>query len=86
MLGGRDTVDGTGSNDTMDTDSPAQPAHKLGGEPQIKKMPHEIRITNQIMYLYPSLEDCRYSLLQQLFSWQAVVTSQKRIQSTRWAN
>ncbi len=69
----------------MDTDraQPAQ-AHKLGGEPQIKKMMHEIRITNQIMYLFPSLEDCRYNILQQFFSWQAVVTSQERIQSTRY--
>ncbi len=36
------------------------------------------------MYLYPSLEDCRYNILQQFFSWQAVVTTQERIQSTRY--
>ena len=47
-------------------------------------MLHDIRITNQIMYLHPSIEDCRYVLLQQLFAWQAVVTSQERIQSTRY--
>jgi dynein heavy chain 1 len=71
----------------MDTDSPtttAPVAHKLGGDPQIKKMLHDIRITNQIMYLHPSIEDCRYVLLQQLFAWQAVVTSQEKIQSTRY--
>ena len=59
--------------DTMDTDSPAgnqQPAHKLGGDPNIPRLPHEIRITNQIMYLHPSLEDCRYNILQNFFSWQ----------------
>jgi dynein heavy chain 1 len=36
------------------------------------------------MYLHPSVEDCRYLILQQLFAWQAVVTSQERIQSTRY--
>ena len=58
----------------MDTDSPAganaQPAHKLGGEPTIPKIAYEIRITNQIMYLFPSLEDCRYNILFNFFSWQ----------------
>ena len=41
-------------------------------------------ISFQIMYLHPSVEDCRYVILQQLFAWQAVVTSQERIQSTRY--
>ena len=68
----------------MDTDAPASPAHAPGGDPQIKMQLHDIRITNQIMYLHPSIEDCRYNILQQLFSWQAVVTSQNRIQSTRY--
>ena len=62
--------------DTMDTHTKAKTANKLGGDPQIKRMLHDIRITNQIMYLHPSVEDCRYVLLQQLFAWQAVVTSQ----------
>ena len=70
---------------SMDTESPsATTAHKLGGDPQIRKMLYDIRITNQIMYLHPSIEDCRYTILQQLFAWQAVVTSQERIQSTRY--
>ena len=68
----------------MDTDAPATPAHAPGGDPQIKKQTHDIRITNQIMYLYPCIEDCRYNILQQLFAWQAIVTSQNRIQSTRY--
>ena len=76
--------------DTMDTDSPVtaasagQPKNKLGGEPKIKKMVHEIRITNQVMFLFPSLEDCRYQLLQELFQYQAIITSQERIQSSRY--
>ena len=68
----------------MDTDAPATPAHALGGDPQIKKQMHDFRITNQMMYLHPSIEDCRYNILQQLFAWQAIVTSQNRIQSTRY--
>ncbi|XP_040576126.1 dynein heavy chain, cytoplasmic [Lepeophtheirus salmonis] len=79
LLGKVDEVDYS-----MDTDSPTTPAHKLGGDPQIKTLLHDIRITNQIMYLHPSIEDCRYTILQQLFAWQAVVTSQNRLQSTRY--
>ena len=81
-------LEGSGERDQDDQDDmdthEAKSAHKLGGDPQIKKMLHDIRITNQIMYLHPSIEDCRYVLLQQLFAWQAVVTSQERIQSTRY--
>ena len=72
-----------GDGKDMDTE-PATPAHSPGGDPQIKRQMHDIRITNQIMYLHPPIEDCRYSVLQQLFAWQAVVTSQNRIQSTRY--
>jgi hypothetical protein len=32
----------------MDTDTPTMPAHKLGGDPVIKKSHHDIRITNQV--------------------------------------
>lgn len=69
---------------SMDTDAPAQPTHKLGGEPQIQNAVHEIRITNQQMYLYPSIEEARFQIMQQLFAWQAIVTSQIRLQSTRY--
>ncbi|XP_017053188.1 dynein heavy chain, cytoplasmic isoform X2 [Drosophila ficusphila] len=69
---------------SMDTDAPAQPTHKLGGEPQIQNAVHEIRITNQQMYLYPSIEEARFQIMQQFFAWQAIVTSQVRLQSTRY--
>ena len=77
-------VDESDKDKDMDTDAPASPAHAPGGDPKIKVALHDIRITNQIMYLHPSIEDCRYNILQQLFQWQAVVTSQDRIQSTRY--
>lgn len=68
---------------SMDTDAPAQPTHKLGGDPQIPTMIHEVRITNQLMYLHPSIEEARFQIMQQLFAWQAIVTSQFRLQSSR---
>ncbi|XP_065208173.1 dynein heavy chain, cytoplasmic isoform X2 [Planococcus citri] len=69
---------------SMDTDAPAQPTHKPGGEPQIYVLVHEVRITNQIMYLFPSVDEARVHILQQLYAWQAIVTSQTRLQSTRY--
>ncbi|KAL1512644.1 hypothetical protein ABEB36_002203 [Hypothenemus hampei] len=69
---------------SMDTDAPAQPTHKPGGDPQIQVMIHEVRITNQTMYLYPSIEEARFQIMQQLFAWEAIVTSQLRLQSSRY--
>lgn len=69
---------------SMDTDAPTQPTHKPGGDPQIQTMIHEVRITNQTMYLYPSIEEARFQIMQQLFAWEAIVTSQLRLQSSRY--
>lgn len=49
---------------SMDTDAPAAPTHKPGGEPKIQHAVHEIRITNQQMYLYPSIEVCLILILK----------------------
>ena len=68
----------------MNTEPATPAAGSPGSNPQIRRQMHDIRITNQIMYLHPPIEDCRYNVLQQLFAWQAVVTSQNRIQSTRY--
>ncbi|XP_034944602.1 dynein heavy chain, cytoplasmic isoform X1 [Chelonus insularis] len=69
---------------SMDTDAPIKPTHKPGGDPKIQNQIHEVRITNQTMYLYPSIEDARFQIMQQLFAWQAIVTSQVRLQSSRY--
>ncbi|XP_037905377.1 dynein heavy chain, cytoplasmic isoform X4 [Hermetia illucens] len=69
---------------SMDTDAPALPTHKPGGEPHIQNAIHEIRITNQQMYLYPSIEEARFQIMHQLFAWQAIVTSQTRLESSRY--
>lgn len=68
---------------SMDTDAPSAPTHKPGGDPKIQHAVHEIRITNQQMYLYPSIEEARFQITQQLFAWEAIVTSQTRLQSSR---
>lgn len=36
------------------------------------------------MYLFPSVDEARVHVLQQLYAWQAIVTSQTRLQSTRY--
>lgn len=69
---------------SMDTDAPTQPTIKSGGDPQINPVLHEIRITNQQMYLFPSIEEARFQIMQKLFAWQAIVTSQTRLQSSRY--
>ncbi|MBN3298743.1 DYHC1 protein, partial [Amia calva] len=67
----------------MDTDAP-QVSHKPGGEPKIKNVVHELRITNQVIYLNPPIEDCRYKLYQEMFAWKMVILSLPRIQSQRY--
>ncbi|PIO29041.1 hypothetical protein AB205_0122770, partial [Aquarana catesbeiana] len=67
----------------MDTDAP-QASHKPGGEPKIKNIVHELRITNQVIYLNPPIEDCRYKLYQELFNWETHVLALPRIQSQRY--
>ncbi|XP_050702243.1 dynein heavy chain, cytoplasmic-like isoform X2 [Eriocheir sinensis] len=68
----------------MDTDTPDKPTHKPGGDPKINQVVQEVRITNQTMYMHPAIEQARYQIMEQLFGWQAIVTSQNRIQSTRY--
>lgn len=69
---------------SMDTDAPTAPRIAPGGDPKIQHAVHEIRITNQQMYLYPSIEEARFQITQQLFAWEAIVTSQTRLQSSRY--
>uniref|UniRef100_A0A1A8G9X4 Cytoplasmic dynein 1 heavy chain 1 n=2 Tax=Nothobranchius TaxID=28779 RepID=A0A1A8G9X4_9TELE len=67
----------------MDTEAP-QAGHKPGGEPKIKNIIHELRITNQVIYLNPPIEDCRYKLYQEMFAWKNIILSLSRIQSQRY--
>ncbi|RWS14208.1 Dynein heavy chain: cytoplasmic-like protein [Dinothrombium tinctorium] len=67
-----------------DTETPTTPIHKPGGDPKIQSLIHEIRITNQLMYVNPSVEEARFNLLQQLFAWENVILTLNRIESTRY--
>ena len=49
-----------------------------------QKLVHELRITNQVMYLNPPLEDARFNLFQELFSWESLVLTLPRIQHSRY--
>ncbi|XP_076442165.1 cytoplasmic dynein 1 heavy chain 1-like isoform X5 [Babylonia areolata] len=72
------------TDNSMDTDEPKQQAHKPGGDPLIKPLVHELRITNQVMYVNPPVEDAQYQLLQELFAWEAIITNLPRIQHSRY--
>ncbi|XP_033735277.1 cytoplasmic dynein 1 heavy chain 1-like isoform X2 [Pecten maximus] len=69
---------------TMDTDAPQQVAHKPGGDPNIKGLVHELRITNQLIYVNPPIEEARVNIMQELFGWEAVITSLPRIRHSRY--
>ncbi|XP_064603299.1 cytoplasmic dynein 1 heavy chain 1-like isoform X2 [Liolophura sinensis] len=73
-----------GIDHSMDTDAPAQTSHKPGGDPKIKALIHELRITNQVIYVQPSVEDARFNIMQELFAWEAIITSLPRIQHSRY--
>ena len=83
VLEGKEEAEDSKIMDTEPTTLAHNPAVPVG-DPQTRRQMHDIKITNQIMYLHPPTEDCRYPVLQQLFAWQAVVTSQSRILSTRY--
>ena len=81
---GNDKPD-SGERDVLtDTDSPMTTVAKPGGDPKIQLKIYEIRITNQVMYVSPSVEEARFSLLQELFAWENVVLTMNRIESSRY--
>ena len=45
---------------------------------------HELRITNQMMYLHPPVEAAREALHQDMFAWEAVILQLPRIQHSRY--
>lgn len=47
-------------------------------------MIHELRITNQIIYLHPHLKAACHQLYCELFAWENIILLQDRIQSTRY--
>ncbi|VDP20010.1 unnamed protein product [Schistosoma margrebowiei] len=81
LLGQEDQFD---ANDSDDTHSIPQSKNRLGGEPQIKALIHELRITNQQIHLHPSIEVARHELIVNLSSWESIVLSLPRIQHSRY--
>ncbi|VBB28797.1 unnamed protein product, partial [Acanthocheilonema viteae] len=55
-----------------------------GTLPVLQPIVLEMRVTSQVMYVSPSIEQARAHLLDQLFAWQSVITNQPRISSTRF--
>lgn len=52
--------------------------------PVLQPIVLEMRVTSQVMYVSPSIEQARAHLLDQLFAWQSIITNQPRISSTRF--
>ena len=60
------------------------PQQRLGGEPKIKQILLELRITNQQMHLHPSMEVASHELFSQLTAWQNIILNLPRIQHSRY--
>ncbi|CAH8838540.1 unnamed protein product [Trichobilharzia szidati] len=72
------------NNDLEDTHAIPKSKNRLGGEPQIKPLVHELRITNQQIHLHPSIEVARHELIVNLSGWEGVVLTLPRIQHSRY--
>lgn len=72
-----------GKQDQYD-DNDQHSSNKLGGDPKIIELIHEVRITNQVMHVSPSVEEARYNLMQQLFAWENIILTLNQVESTRY--
>uniref|UniRef100_A0A5K3FEA9 Dynein heavy chain, cytoplasmic n=2 Tax=Mesocestoides corti TaxID=53468 RepID=A0A5K3FEA9_MESCO len=70
--------------DHLMTSSMMVSQQRLGGDPKIKPVFLELRITNQQMHLHPSIEVASHELLAQLTAWQNIVLNLPRIQHSRY--
>ncbi|CEF66963.1 Dynein heavy chain, cytoplasmic [Strongyloides ratti] len=52
--------------------------------PEIMPIELELRLTSQVMQVYPSLEQCKANLYDQLYKWQSVIIGQQRITSNKY--
>lgn len=68
----------------LDDNENVQSTNKLGGDPKIIELVHEITITNQVVQVSPTVFAARYNLMQQLSAWQNVILTLNRIESTRY--
>ncbi len=73
-----------GCSNDLNRDLDIETVFKIGGEPKIKNITLEILIKNQVLYVSPSIEDAREHLISQLYEYSSIVTTQKRIQHSRY--
>ena len=57
---------------------------KLGGDPNITPIVHELRIVNQLIHVTPCLEEARTNLFGQFGEWVAAVTALRRVEHSRY--
>jgi len=50
----------------------------------VQKFVHELRITNQVMYLNPPVEQVRVNVFGELYSWEANILTLPRITHSRY--
>ncbi|XP_075239024.1 cytoplasmic dynein 1 heavy chain 1-like isoform X4 [Convolutriloba macropyga] len=84
LAGLKESQGGRDDDNTEMEDTEPQQGYKLGGEPVIPPLVHEIRIINQVMQLSPCIEECRFQLIQALNAWEAHVLELPRIQTQRF--
>lgn len=59
-------------------------AQRLGGDPKIKLIFLELRITNQQMHLHPPIEVAKEELFLALANWEDIILKLPRIQHSRY--
>lgn len=52
--------------------------------PTIRTLLHQLRTSNQLLYVAPPMNDAREQLILELYDYENVITSQKRIQHSRY--
>jgi dynein heavy chain 1 len=52
--------------------------------PVIRTLLHQIRTSNQLLYVSPPMNDAREQLILELYEYEGIITNQKRIQHSRY--
>lgn len=52
--------------------------------PTIRTLLHQIRTSNQLLYVAPPMNDAREQLILELYEYEGIITNQKRIQHSRY--
>lgn len=50
----------------------------------VQKFVHELRITNQVMYLNPPVEEVRMNVIGELYAWESNILTLSRITHSRY--